>query len=363
MRQSERIISLQILRFVAAMAIVYCHAIWMVRYAGVEPRGFAPAHLDDVLAAGVDVFFVLSGFVIAITGPLAARRPSGSAFFWRRWSRVAPVFYILTIPALAMTGWAFSGDKTIATLLFWPAAGRALVIPYNGNGWTLTFEMVFYSAVALVMVGGRLKRNLLWAATAGAFLVAMRFLSPWLGFRVLANPIFVEFGLGVCLAIWRRRLEAAPAPVGIALLFAGVAILTLEAIIGSGTAARSGPTMDGSGSFWRLICFGLPGAAIVAAAINLQGAVRGRVASIGGMLGDASYAIYLIHYSTMALLGQIIGGVGAAVSGPVFVIALALPLGLVVIFQALVERPLMKWLRSLRPPSVLWGQRQPVHGA
>src|SRR5579863_6951518 len=145
--------------------------------------------------SGVDIFFVLSGLVIATTGPLAPVRPTGIQFFWRRWRRVAPEFFLASAPYVvvaAATG-HLNWPQTIATFLFWPAAGSRMVDPYLIVGWTLCFEMVFYTTVSFLLLGDQLRRNLAILAASAAVLFLAKTLSPWLGFRFLTDPVFVEF--------------------------------------------------------------------------------------------------------------------------------------------------------------------------
>lgn len=159
--ERERLVSLQILRFVAAMMVVVFHTRFLVDQL---PASSARAFFHSVAGigpAGVDIFFVLSGFVIAMTGPLASPRPSGALFLWRRWRRVAPVYFIISLPEVvnAWRSGGLSADRLAATFLFWPATGSGVAYPYLEPGWTLCFEMVFYLTVSLVLVGAP------WAAT------------------------------------------------------------------------------------------------------------------------------------------------------------------------------------------------------
>src|SRR5580698_8202837 len=137
--------------------VVHFHAL-LFPLAIVGGEGLLGAgHLNEMGPAGVDIFFVISGLVIGLTGPLATPRPTAARYFWMRWSRVAPFFYVASLPMIAV--WAIAGQlttaKTVATFLFWPMAGGTPVTPYLAPGWSLCFEMIFYTSISLLLIGGR----------------------------------------------------------------------------------------------------------------------------------------------------------------------------------------------------------------
>ncbi|MGH7023768.1 MAG: acyltransferase family protein [Caulobacteraceae bacterium] len=337
------------LRFVAAAMVVFMHA---GCYALSTGRGECPTFKPTVIgAAGVDIFFVLSGFVIALTGPLATPRPSGALFFWRRWSRVAPVFYLLSIPfiLIAIATGNFNLPRTVATFLFWPAAGPHIVAPFIEAGWTLGFEMLFYSAVAVVLIGGKLRRNLIVLGVLMAALCAARLVSGWNPLRVVANPILLEFGFGVAMAAIWPRLRGADLRLGLGLIGVALAALVTEAIVGAGGAPFYEATQSGAGSLWRVAVFGIPAAALVAGASICDRAISGPISRAAAWLGDASYSIYLSNGFSVPLVALIwIRAFGR--SAP-------LPMGLSIFFGAIavgaltyvvVERPIVRDLKRVR---------------
>ena len=359
--ERERIVSLQILRFIAAMMVALCHARYLIPTitGGAGPAWFWNGAVVGV--AGVDLFFVISGFVIAMTGPLASPRPSGALFFWRRWRRVAPVYFVISLPFI-VNAWRASGlsaDRLVATFLFWPAAGAKVVTPYVGVGWTLCYEMAFYSAMALVLVGGRTKRNLIIGAGFIGALIALRLISDAVWLRYLVNPMFLEFGAGVLLAYSRRWLAALPTIVGTALLATGLSAFGLEAAANVGDVIGDPWLVLGGGNLWsRLALYGLPSAAIVAGALICEPWCKGRLAELFAKGGDASYALYLTHPVAMAQVAALWLAIGAP-REPFLIItaglASALAVGLLV--YRVIERPI---LRDLKRLSIAWPPWRPV---
>ena len=350
----ERIVSLQILRFIdAAMVIIY-HATCETFTA---PGGICSnRHPGDIGAAGVDVFFVVSGFVIFLTGPLAQPRPSGALFFWRRFRRVAPLFYLMSVPFVvaALVTRQFDGPQTIATLLFWPASGPAIVTPYLHAGWTLCFEMAFYSAVAVALIGGRWRRNIVLIALAVA---ALALIAPQsLTARHLTNPLFVEFGFGAALAWLWPRLRAADLRLGWALAGIAVAIFAAEAILGVGDAIYVRPAVTNTEGFARVAVFGPPAALLVAGVAILDRVARGWAARSLAWLGDASYSTYLSQSISVPLMVD----VWMAMLGrgrPLVLIAVLCAGASIVgaLSYLLIERPILRELRRLKLPAA-WRQ-------
>lgn len=329
---TQRLVSLQVLRFAAALGVVWYHTVWLGHALGGPGPSGAYQRAGVVGAAGVDVFFVLSGFVITITGPLASPRPSGALFFWRRWSRVAPVYFLISLPLVAQA-WVYGGlrvDKLAATFLFWPSVGTVVVFPYLRQGWTLSFEMIFYVGVALALAGGILRR---WTAVAVLGALA---LASWI------NPIFIEFGFGIALAMVRRRLARTPGAIGLALIAVSLMAFTVEATVGIGTVDLGRATIEGTGSATRVVLFGLPAVALVAGALICERWCRGPLASLLAAGGDASYALYLTHTMTIAAIVAI----GSGGPSPV-ALAFALSVAVGVACHRWIERPIIRDLKQL----------------
>jgi peptidoglycan/LPS O-acetylase OafA/YrhL len=319
---------------------------------------------------GVDVFFVISGLVISMTGPLAEPRPSGLGFAWRRWARVAPMFYLMTVLALLAGlvcralgfpagGLDLNPDQTIATLFFWPAAGPALVNPYIAQGWTLSLEMLFYLAVSLVLVGGRLRRNLLLLTIAASVIVWARLWSGAPPLRFLTNRILIEFGYGVALALLLPRLTRAPALLGVGLLGVALGFYGYVAIAGDHDTTSGAMTLADQHTFGRVLLAGTPALCLVAAALILERRFKNPLLVT---LGDASYSIYLVHALALFTLSRLWRSTGWPVPPEVVLItgfALAIAAGIV--SYRLIERPLLAGLKGV--PALVRGALRPSRPA
>jgi exopolysaccharide production protein ExoZ len=250
--------SLQILRFIAALMVVYAHAA-SVALAATGSVGIIPRDLAVMGTAGVDIFFVLSGVVIAKTAP----GMSSTQFAWRRIRRIAPIYLVACAPVLLLVAVKMGGfdwRHALSTILLWPATDvmTASLLP---SAWTLSFEMLFYFSATLVLYNSR------WLYV----LVGLYALTFWMRplgpiFQFLGNPLIIEFLFGVAVAY-------AP-PQGKALDF-----------------------LTGQENLQRVFVCGLPSALIVYGFMQ----IRARE-SVWTYLGDASYTLYLFHPFLLLLL-------------------------------------------------------------
>lgn len=296
--------SLQSLRFVAALMVVYIHAAQTALEA-TGSTGLVPARLVTVGLSGVDIFFVLSGVVIART----ARGLTWRQFAWKRLRRIVPIYYLVCIPALFMAvEVGFGWRDFLATFLLWPATD-VMTPPILPVAWTLCFEALFYSAAALVLADRR------WAyvlAITYAIALMLRPYGPV--FQFVGNPIILEFLMGVGIA----RLPARPIAVWGILL--GMAALVAVGVTGVTPMGETSSFLVGDGAFWRVLAFGLPAALIVYGTMQIEARE-----SVWTYLGDSSYTLYLVHTLVISGLSAlwiivplpadliIITGVGASV--------------------------------------------------
>jgi len=273
--------SLQVLRFVAALMVVYLHAA-ETAFEATGSSGIVPLDLSIVAISGVDIFFVISGVVIART----ASGMTSAEFAWKRFRRIVPFYLLCCLPSVlvaAKTG--FGWREGVATFLLWPATD-VMTAPLLLVAWTLCFEMVFYGAAALVLADRR------WAAVL-LVLYGLAFAFRPFGplFQFLGNPLILEFLFGVAIAHAPMRRELVwGIPLGAAALFA----------VGIAGLAPLGGTikyLSGVDALQRVMVYGVPAALIVYGTMQIRAKQ-----SIWTYLGDASYSVYLTHPLTVAAL-------------------------------------------------------------
>jgi len=295
---------IQYLRAFAALAVVVFHA--------AERTG---GHFA-IGAAGVDVFFVISGFIMWV---ISDRRPvTPQRFLLDRLKRIAPSYWLVTgiMVAGAIAGLfpnlQLSAGHLLGSLFFVPVRSPSTgeIWPVLVQGWTLNFEMFFYVLFAGALFLPRAWRLLFLTVVFGLFFAAGLIWDPQsAALATYTRPIILEFLGGVFIAeLWLRR-KVAGTSLGLACV--GAALCGFAAIYLMGA------------EFDEFIC-GPLAMALVFGMVSLEtGGSIGRVPVLT-YLGDASYSIYLWHTLTISvavkaaeilgldsgltLLGAIVGG-------------------------------------------------------
>ena len=285
------------------MLVVFNHAALLALEVG-RGTGDAAWGLNEPLAnlggIGVDVFFVISGFVMTLSAR-SFQGPGGAAEFAAlRFVRIAPLFYFFcAVQAgnLLMAGVDIGRNSVLNSIFFIPFFDKDQYSwPIHFLGWSLAFETLFYVVVAALIALGR-------SAEASAILLPLMVL-PLIGFAVgdgrafqdmFLNPIMWEFALGViAFMLWERGTLRRIRPWLLPLVALAFGILVLAAARGEGFFGAGG-TVAGESSLARVVLWGLPAFGLMCLALGVEKIHAGRIATPFRMIGDASYSIYLSH--------------------------------------------------------------------
>jgi peptidoglycan/LPS O-acetylase OafA/YrhL len=341
-RPQSKLDSLQLLRAMAAGAVVLAHAAH-------EADGFSGAPALGAawnLGFGVDIFFVISGFIMLYSSfDEFGRDGAPQRFFLRRWSRVAPLYWLLTtvlIVGSLAAPWLLKtpiGDveHVVASYLFIPdPRGPGEVRPVMALGWTLEYEMMFYLlfSAALLLPA---RRGIAWLSCALALLVALGALAAPQDVRIAfwTRPIILEFLMGVFAALAFRAGLRLSAPAALALgAFGLLGFLRWQG--------------DSSEVYaWRWLIGGAPAACLALAAALGPGISEGRLKSLGVAIGNASYGLYLIHPFVLRPLGLVwMKTVGLRLPPSCFLVfGCIVSVAAALLLYRFVERPLTDYLQ------------------
>jgi peptidoglycan/LPS O-acetylase OafA/YrhL len=291
----RRLESIQALRGLATIAVLADHiALEIHRHSAELPDSRITAL--GAGRAGVDVFFVISGFVMVYIAAAHFGSPTESRrFILKRLARVVPVYWFYTTLMLAavlflpslLRHTRITLPYTLASYLFFPfpQPGTAQTSPLLELGWTLNYEVYFYLLFALAMLLPRRAGFSLLAAWFVAAVVAGCFIDRPPAVEYWTRPIILDFlaGIGIGLA-FRKGMR-----------ISRVAALTVAA---AGVIWLVGVTHLG-GDKSRIPASGIPAPLFVIAATLKRGERRRTVPGLPWrfllLLGDASYSLYLSH--------------------------------------------------------------------
>jgi len=287
------IYSIQVLRFFAAFFVVLTHSMEALDLP-ISIGGF-----------GVDLFFVVSGFIISYVTEF-----SQSGFARKRIIRIVPLYWLFTAFVAAIAFFAPSLLKSaefdiahiVASLFFVPLwTEQTEFHPILKLGWTLNCEVFFYVLFFVAMQISHRYRELLAAVLIAAAVIGLTLapLDPHNPLKFYANTILFEFIFGMVLSKFYRRLDfarfRAPPAVAVACILVGVTVLVATSTFSTG--------ID------KFLRWGLAASLTVYGALSLEELFQGlsaRSKALVALSGDLSYPMYLVHIYAIAVLVRLL---------------------------------------------------------
>jgi exopolysaccharide production protein ExoZ len=341
-----RLLGLQVLRFFAALLILMTHGL----HEGATSGFLNPAEVGSLLALpfgyGIDIFFVISGFIMCfVAGDNFGQPGAPRAFIFRRLVRLVPIYWLFTLLMLAatlvvpsMVGHAARDPSHIAasfTFIPW-ANDTGEIHPLLGPGWTLNYEMFFYAAFALALF---LPARIGLAALVAlfTFLVTLHpLITPSaVQLKFWSDPIIFEFLFGIAIAIGHRRGVTLMPILCFGLIAIGVAVM-----LAPNFATFAGP-------YQRLLLGGLPAVLIVTGFAFVPFAARSYLGRALVLCGDASYALYLSHAFSINIVALALRRSDISPGWVFLPLAIAASIFAAILVHVLLERPTTRWLNGL----------------
>jgi len=341
---------IQALRGVAASLVVLSHSLDVLVEHGILPLWFRPVGFS-IGGLGVSTFFVISGFIMTtISYDDFGHAAKAISFAKRRLIRIVPTYWIATFLAFTLYQMVPSQHPTILelakSLTFIPYATVSLgdMQPVLKQGWTLNYEMFFYSIFTLalflprrfgltavflafigIVVGGSLFKPLSDSTPAQTV------------FTFLADPIILLFASGIVIGVLKQKFEwYIRYPFWIAL-----SVLALQ--IGYNIAFEVPSRLP----FPQVLSIWVSGIIAVGMCAFAVPSHAGRFESVAEAMGDASYSTYLFHIFVVVAL-KMVFPINAMTA--VFFVLLAVILSNVfgLVFYQTIERPISSMFRPKR---------------
>lgn len=344
--------NIQVLRFIAAFMVLLSHAQHeTTASAGKLVPAFEPPFN---LVTGVDIFFVISGFVMFyLCHDRFGRAGEPAQFLIRRAIRLIPTYWLFTVLMVVAT-YVFRDQLAkpdvgivhlLASLAFipWPDQTGELFPPLI-LGWTLNYEALFYVLFACALF---LPRRTGICALVAVFAVLaathvfvpaqMQMLSFW------SNPIVLEFLMGIALAALYVSGFRVSASAGLAISVGGFVLLSLFYLIGWQPATL------------RFVWGGVPALIICGGlALSEQRSSSSKIYKFLVLCGSASYALYLSHLFTVKLIGVVWRKLSLGMPWTMLAVTSIAAVLVSLIVYIVIEKPVITWLNRRftvrRPP-------------
>jgi exopolysaccharide production protein ExoZ len=288
-------------------------------------------------SAGVDIFFILSGFIMAYTTrviPVSQNIWQQSRdFIWRRFIRVMPLYWIVLLwtykPIISQGEFIWDDLKDFFFIPRYHETG--FIWPNLILGWTINYEIMFYILFAFTLLFGK------WRYGALIFIFSI-LISAGQIFQFQSAPakfytdlILLEFLMGVGLFKvfqWEKGHSYPPL------------VLWLTMLVASGCIVID------NGSVHRAFADGLAATVLTWATIHLAKKTHWHGLLL---LGNASYSIYLFHFVVIGLLWRLthIAGKGPMEQSLLFALNFFLCIVVGVLIHRFIEQPLLVWIRKI----------------
>ena len=349
MRSDKNLQLIQVLRGIASLLVVLFHA--TANYSDI----FHTKFLFDFFqfgSAGVDIFFVISGFIITYTALQVLEYPKKLLSFLRRRAiRIYPTYWIIIsllllsqvmLPHFFKTHYNFNLKNIAVTYLLFPA--HTMV---NGVSWTLSYELFFYFLFCFAFIIPNKKV----ACSLGLLYSFVIICLPIAGYdypsesswaNLITFPMNVEFFMGVTVAV---IITFFPKKLGLPFIIAGTFLFIIGAII-SNINYQLVPN-----NFNRVILFGIPSFFIISGAVKYELTTKLQMPKLLLTIGEASYSLYLLHLPLIVASFRLIQKLNIRnyLILHIFIfLILSFILFSAIIFYKRVEKPLINRLNSIR---------------
>ncbi|MDI9880155.1 acyltransferase family protein [Flectobacillus longus] len=301
--------SIQVLRGIAAFVVLIYHV------SSYQKMHYSQAIFGDIFRigfAGVDLFFVISGFIIYYTANGLIGKPNQFLSYWSKRSiRVFPIYW-LVILSIQLLQWFLSKQLHVVhftveyDMNFWNTLKTYTLFPnhiaIDPVTWTLSHELYFYTLFSLLILSQRL-----WFLPIIVFCLSVHnsFFHPYgepsSGFsyyNFLFSNYNIEFLLGCLICRYLEKIQLS--------VFMSLGVL-LAALCIIGVWGYDVGDYD---NFKRILVFGSSACLVLVSFLSLENAGIIKAPQSLILLGGASYVLYLIHFPTFLIMNKLPSAIG-----------------------------------------------------
>ncbi|MEZ5540043.1 MAG: acyltransferase [Pseudomonadales bacterium] len=307
---NQHFYNIQALRGIAVLLVIFFHI------TGVQIKSSVNYPLPEILqfgAVGVDIFFLISGFLMmTITQEIRPNTKAAGHFFKRRALRIYPMYWVVSIPIAYLL--FFGSREVLAALKLNPDAVQrvqdlpiyllksALLLPQVNLpplmiSWTLIHEVYFYCAFTfLLLIPNRLRCSVLlaWSLATLLFWLALKPTQYQPISYLLCNPLTLEFTTGCFLAVLLRRITTISYNPRLIFLL-GCITIVISWVLWTSKNNYEFPIADD-----RVLYFLLPCTLLMVGAVTME-QQKIYFYPVLHMIGDASYSLYLTHIIVLSI--------------------------------------------------------------
>lgn len=293
------IIGLQYLRAIAVLLVVITHSYNFI-YARMDFSVHQQSEIFDLIKSyihlgdlGVDIFFVLSGFIMVL---VTHSDSSTFDFFKKRFVRIVPLYwfysFIVLFSFLLLNPTSIVWNDVVGSFFFIPILTSQGYLGFLGPGWTLSYEMFFYLMFGFLFFLRELLTRIVALFFIFIFLLWMSSIFPNKYMLFWGNTIILEFLMGMIVAyLYKKGIVCFEINLTLALFFVILVLFFLVFFV----------TDHSQLDYFRFIYYGFPSVLFLFLflAVNTSSRLLHRI-------GDMSYTIYLAH---LAFIFQLFGKV------------------------------------------------------
>ncbi|HHT2831364.1 TPA: acyltransferase family protein [Klebsiella aerogenes] len=331
----QTIYTIQYLRGLAALLVVSQHAVF--KYSQYNPSNTIGYNLGGF---GVDLFFVISGFVMCYSTQFSKMSPA--KFFSHRIIRIFPLYITLTLLAFAIYLVKpelvnSSGGKTdlLASFTLLPTKDKLLV----QNGWTLSYEFFFYIIFSIsIFISYKLRGIISIVLLSSLCLLSFYKPQSEFIFNFITSPLLFEFVLGIVIYLTYKHIKILQKTTALILIMLSIILIAIQSNTGIFETV-----------FDRALYAGLPMAMLLLGFILLENELRLAPTSLKSslyFLGDISYSLYLSHAFVLSPASMILSRI---TTNSFFFITSIVCIALVAgtACYLLLEKPLTRYFKGL----------------